>query len=105
MNKETIFASNIFLQIPVLMGLCKDDGMIVSAPYFKGPERWKLLREDWRLWAPIIFLGRERENIRDVDREAADDIAQFYFGQTDLNNIEQTPATLNTLTKVEIDSM
>ena len=88
-------------QIPVLMGLTKDEGMILSAPFFHGPKRWDTLKNDWKTWAPAIFFGRERDNISTKDEECAKKIAKFYFGQEDLHNLEQSTETISTITKVK----
>ena len=74
--------------------------MIVSAPFYKGPARWNMLRQDWPQWASHIFLGRERDHVRELDLQAAKDIAKFYFGQEDVSKLESTQETLDTLTKV-----
>ena len=95
------FSQYIHFQIPVLMGLTKDEGMILSAPFFHGPKRWDILKNDWKTWAPAIFFGRERDNISTKDEECAKKIAKFYFGQEDLHNLEQSTETISTITKVK----
>ena len=71
------------------MGLTKDEGMILSAPFFHGPKRWDILKKDWKTWAPVMFFGTERDNISPKDEECAKKLAKFYFGQEDLSNLEQ----------------
>ena len=58
------------------------------------------MRKNWSMWASHIFLGRERDNIREVDIEAGRDIAKFYFGQEDVSKLEPDQKTLDTLTQV-----
>ena len=72
---------SLFAQIPVLQGLCKDDGMILTAPFYRSPERWNVLRQNWEDWAPLIYLGRERDRTTDRDRALAREIARFFFGK------------------------
>ena len=65
----------------MLQGLCKDDGMILTAPFYRSPERWNVLRQNWEDWAPLIYLGRERDRTTDRDRALAREIARFFFGK------------------------
>ena len=68
-------------KMPVMQGLCRDDGMILTAPFFRSPDRWDALRQDWESLAPLIYLGRERDLVTDRDRALAKEIATFYFGE------------------------
>ena len=80
-----------FNKVPVMVGLCQDEGYIMTAPYYKDRKRWELLTRQWDMWAPLLFLGRERELINDSDRDAVGDIARFYFGEN--NNMAELPRT------------
>ena len=78
--------NNKCFEIPVLHGLCKDDGMILSAQFFRSQNRWNLLRQNWTDWASLIFLGRDRDLISENDRAVAREIGKFYFGEEVLFN-------------------
>ena len=90
-------------RVPVLVSLCQNEGNIATAALYhtsgSGPmlhgkcssKKWELLTGDWLQWAPLLFLGREREFITDADREAVTDLANFYFGaDTDMAQLERT---------------
>jgi len=88
-------------RVPVMFGLCKDEGLILSAPFYQTKERWELLRQDWTNWAPLVFFGRERELTTDRDREVASDIGSFYFGEeTKISGLASDEETLRQLTKI-----
>ena len=80
-----------FNKVPVMVGLCQDEGYIMTAPYYKDRKRWELLTRQWDMWAPLLFLGRERELITDKDRDAVREIARFYFGEN--NDMAELPRT------------
>ena len=80
-----------FYKVPVMVGLCQDEGLIMLAPYYQENKRWELLTKQWDMWAPLLFLGRERELITDTDREAVKQIARFYFGED--TNMAELPRT------------
>ena len=88
-------------KVPVLYGLCAEDGLILSAHFYRTEERWNLLRSDWQSWAPLVLFGRERDLTRETDREAVRDIAQFYYGdQTDISSLASDEDTLSKLTRM-----
>ena len=57
-------------RVPVLAGLCRDEGLILAAAFHRDRRQWQLLSEDWKTWAPVLFFGRERELITAADRQA-----------------------------------
>ena len=84
-----------------MFGLCADEGLILSAPFYRTEERWELLRRDWDSWAPLILFGRERDLTRERDREVVRDIGQFYYGaQTDISSLDSEENTLSQLTRM-----
>ena len=84
-----------------MFGLCAEDGLILSAHFYRTEERWRLLRSDWQSWAPLVLFGRERDLTRQEDREAARDIGRFYFGaQTDIASLPSEEETLRKLTRM-----
>ena len=84
-----------------MFGLCADEGLILSAPFYRTEERWELLRRDWDTWAPLILFGRERDLTRERDREVVRDIGQFYYGpQTDISSLDSEQDTLSQLTRM-----
>ena len=90
-----------FSDVPVIFGLCKDEGLILSAPFYKTKQRWEVLRTDWTNWAPLIFFGRERELTSDADREAAAEVGRYYFGEhTDISQLPSDDQTLSKLTRI-----
>lgn len=98
--KRAIETGN-FDKVPVMLGSCQDEGLILSAPFYKTLKSWELLRSDWEEWAPLIFLGRERELITDADREIAKKIGEFYFGDgVDISKLEGDEETLAKLTQI-----
>ena len=87
--------------VPVMFGLCAEDGLILSAHFYRTEQRWQLLSRDWQSWAPLVFFGRERELSRARDRAAVRDIGQFYYGaQTDLACLPADEDTLSRLTRI-----
>ena len=87
--------------VPVIVGLCQDEGNIMTAPYHKEHRRWELVTRDWDQWAPLIFFNRERELITESDQAAAASIAQFYFGDNvDMSSLARTPGNLVKLGRI-----
>jgi len=98
--KDAVEAGNVD-RIPVIFGSCQDEGLILSAPFHKSAKYWELLRSDWEGWAPLIFLGRERDLVTDADREIAKEIAEFFFGAgVDISKLDGDDETLEKLTKI-----
>ena len=88
-------------KVPVMVGLCQDEGLIMLAPYYKEKKRWELLTQQWDMWAPLLFLGRERELITDTDRDAVKQIARFYFGEnTDMAELPRTEENLRLVGRI-----
>merc|ERR1711983_390066 len=52
-------------KVPVIMGCCKDEGLILSAPFQRYRRQLDMLTSDWDTWAPLLFFGRERELVRE----------------------------------------
>ena len=93
--------SGKFQKVPVIIGSCKDEGLILTAPFYKNKKWWSLLRKDWEEWAPLLFLNRERELITDADREIAKDIGEFYFGKgVDISTLEGNEENIAKLTQM-----
>ena len=90
-----------FSPVPVMFGLCRDEGLILSAPYYQTKARWELLRTDWTNWAPLLFFGRERDLTTDKDRQTAADIGRYYFGpDTDISRLPSHDQTISKLTRI-----
>ena len=90
-----------FMKVPVVMGLCKDEGLILSAPFYRNRKRWNSLVRNWEQWAPLIFLFRERELQTQQDADIAKEIGRFYFGpDTDVSSLEADDANLKKLTEM-----
>ena len=88
-------------KVPVMFGLCSDEGLILSAPFYKTEERWELMRRDWESWAPLVLFGRERDLTRETDREVVRDIGRFYYGdQTDISSLPSDEDTISKLTRM-----
>ena len=88
-------------RVPVMFGLCAEEGLILSAPFYKSSQRWDLLRTDWQSWAPLVLFGRERDLTREEDREVARDIGRFYYGdQADIASLPSDGETLGKLTRM-----
>jgi len=90
-----------FSKVPVIMGSCKDEGLILTAPFYKSSKRWNLLRQNWPEWAPLLFLSRERELLTDADKEIAKEIGEFYFGKdVDISELKAGEDVLAKLTEI-----
>merc|ERR1719318_1290678 len=84
-----------FEKVPVIIGACKDEGLILTAPFYKARKRWDVLRKNWEEWAPLLFFNRERELITDDDKAIAKEIGDFYFGkEVDISMLEGKDETL-----------
>ena len=88
-------------KVPVVIALCKDEGHIMTAPYYQSNKRWDTLCADWDQWASLLFLGRERELISDSDKQVAQDIGHFYFGQDqDIATLTRSEENLKKLGRI-----
>jgi len=88
-------------KVPVLFGLCQEEGYILTAPYYQSQRRWDLVTRDWSQWAPLLFLGRERDLATDTDRELMAAVASFYFGEgADMAQLPRTEANLRKLGRI-----
>ena len=74
-------------KVPVIMGCCKDEGLILSAPFQRYKRQLDILNRyrsktfpnrtiecftlnrDWETWAPLLFFGRERELVGNTEAE------------------------------------
>ena len=74
-------------KVPVIMGCCKDEGLILSAPFQRYKRQLDILNRyrpktfpnrtiecftlnrDWETWAPLLFFGRERELVGKMEAE------------------------------------
>ena len=93
--------SGKYQQIPIILGSCKDEGLIFTAPFYKTSNRWNLLRKKWTEFAPLLFLNRERDLLTDADREITSEIRDFYFGSdVDISNVEGNDEALGKLTEM-----
>jgi len=87
--------------IPVIMGCCRDEGLIMTAKFFKEPERWKLLASEWSIWAPLLLFNRERDMTTADDRKDVEEIRQFYFPhETDISNLPPSDENIQKLTEM-----
>ena len=68
--QEAVAAGKI-AQVPIIMGCCRDEGLILSAPFHKNRSQLELLAREWEVWAPLLFFGRERELVGEKDRQLA----------------------------------
>ena len=90
-----------FPEVPVVFGLCADEGLVFSAPFYRNNKRWELVRSDWASWASLLFFSRERDLTTQGDREAAADIASFYYGEeTEISSLARDEKTLSQLTRM-----
>ena len=88
-------------KVPVMFGLCQEEGYILTAPYYQSQRRWDLVTRDWSQWAPLLFLGRERDLATDTDRELMAAVASFYFGEgADMAQLPRTEANLRQLGRI-----
>ena len=88
-------------KVPVMFGLCEDEGLIFSARFYQNNKRWELVRRDWAGWASLLFFSRERSLTTDRDRQAAADIGRFYYGaHTEISSLPSCHQTLSQLTRM-----
>ena len=71
-------------RVPVIMGCCQDEGLILSSPYHKDPARLELLTKEWDSWAPLLFLGKERQLAGEAEVRLAKEIREHYWPEDDL---------------------
>ena len=84
-----------------MFGLCGEEGLIFSAPFYQKKARWELVRGDWHRWASLLFFSRERDLTTERDRQAASDIARFYYGEnTEVSSLASDEDTLVQLTRM-----
>ena len=74
-------------RVPVMMGCCRDEGLILSGPFHRDQKRLELLTRwarwmqltscylspirEWECWAPLLFLGRERGEVSQEENQLA----------------------------------
>ena len=76
--------------VPVLYCFCKDEGLLLTSPFHKEPERIEILRKDWDSWAPLLFLNKEREIHTPEDLTTVRRIKQYYFGNSELDSSDES---------------
>jgi len=71
-------------RVPVLMGSTKDEGLILSAPFHRDNKRMELLTREWEVWAPLLFLGRDRDLVGGEEKQLVREIKEQYWPQDDM---------------------
>ena len=88
-------------KVPLIMGTCRDEGLIMSAPFHQDSCRWNLLKRQWNIWAPLLFLNRERDLVTEKDIDCGKDIKDFYFGEdTQSSELKYSPENLTKLQQI-----
>jgi len=85
--------------VPVIMGCCRDEGLILTAKFFKEEKRWRLLTSEWKVWAPLLLFNRERDEASNTDREAAQQILNYHFETQDSSLLEHTEENVKKYTE------
>ena len=92
-------------KVPLIMGTCRDEGLIMSAPFHQDSCRWNLLKRQWNTWAPLLFLNRERDLVTEKDIDCGKDIKDFYFGEdTQISELKYSPENLTKLQQIYTSS-
>jgi len=81
--QEAVEAGRV-AKVPVIMGVCRDEGLILSAPFHRYTHQLELLSRDWDTWAPLLFLGRERDLVGEEEVQLAREVRERYWPAGDL---------------------
>ena len=77
--EESIKAGSFDNKIPILSGTMGEEGLIVTAPFYKSKKRWKIFFRQWEKWAPQLFFNRETELITENDVIAANRLLECVY--------------------------
>lgn len=77
--QEAIKAGNFNKDVIVLAGSCSEEGLIMSAQFYRYPLRYRLLFEDWAYWTSQYFFGREPGLLTGRDENAMAKLRQKFF--------------------------
>jgi len=97
---EQALKSGNFNKVPIIILNCEREGLILSAPYYKEPKRWKLLTQMWEEFAPSLILGVDRDLQTPTDKSLVRKVQERYWPGMELDQLPATEENLGKLTDI-----
>ena len=69
------FAKNV----PIIAGFTTEEGLILASQFHRSSRRWRMLFNNWDIWAPHLFFNRETDLVSLEDIEKAGKIRDKFF--------------------------
>lgn len=84
-DPRAILISGEFSRVPLLHGICGEEGVMMVSHLVKEPKRWALLKESWWQYISIIAFHNHWEDINQQDRNVIERIKEEYLGEKDVD--------------------
>jgi len=75
------------------MSCVSEEGLILSSAFRKDSKKLDLLTRDWDTWAPLLFLGRDRDMVGEVEQKLVREIKELYWPEGDMGKDVQQDLT------------
>ena len=98
-----VLKSGKFNQVPLMIGVNKDEGVLHSATMLQNPELFEYFKSNWEVCAGVSFLDEFfiEEPVGQKIKTKAKKVQEFYFGQ---NELKLDDWTFTNLTRAFTDS-
>jgi len=84
-DPRTILLSGDFNRVPLLHGICSEEGVMMVSHLVKEPKRWNLLKESWWQYISIIAFHNHWEDTHDGDKQIVEMVKEEYLGDRDVD--------------------
>ncbi len=106
--------------VPVMAGFTSEEGLILASQFYRSSRRWRMLFNNWDVWAPLLFFNRETDLVTLDDIEKVAKVREKFFPHTVTNGLNDhgsdqdgglakvvlsNPATKNSVPKLQESSL
>ena len=78
--------SGKFGRVPLLTGICSEEGVLIVSDLIKEPKRWQLLVENWKQYVSMLTFHNHVEDMEEEDYLTVERIKEEYVGEGEVNN-------------------
>ena len=79
-GEPTTLMAGYVPNLPIMMGITKDEGILSSGSFVRDKEVFKRFRDNWKTCGPSNLFGIRREKVTDEISELTEQVRQFYLG-------------------------